>query len=181
MAYDPTELVDPTKPYSSDNPLARAISSRVLGLPATPPRAQTGVLAYSEDSSGLLVALTPAAYMDSSITISVPPTPELWLEWGASFQVMTAGAGGVYAAIYETTSNPGGALLCSSGTPIVAADAGTWSIYQTLQGCSYRVGPTTITRSFIVKYFLGRDAASNLAVSVRNTTTSPSFLAAIGR
>lgn len=181
MAYDPSELVDPTKPFSSDNPLARAISDRPLGVPASQANNKTGLLAYAEDTSNVVTPMVNGSYVDSSLVISVPPTPELWLELSVSYQITVAGAGAAFAVVFDITAGGAGVQVGSFGAPILATNSGTWTVFKGIPVSAFRIGPTTNTRTYILKHFLARDTSSSLAVSARNNTSAPSWLAAIGR
>ncbi len=136
-------------------------------------------LAYAENASTTTTACSLAGTLIPGCVVTVPASSQIvWLQWSGGFKITTAGAGLLGIAVYDITSTP--TVVDSAATPVLAGNAGTYSIYTGVNG-SCRIGQVASTRVFALYALAYQDSASSLAASVRNAAVPKTWIAAFGR
>lgn len=132
-------------------------------------------IAYSEDTANTAIALGAGVFTALAPTFSVPPSADdVTLRWGYVLQITTAGNGSVTIAPADVTSGSAPTALPTQGTVAGTFVAGTFSSAPGESG-EFNFGPSATWRTFRLYGFVGRDAASSLAASMRASGVSPFF------
>lgn len=162
-------------PITGQVPVASSASSASWVMPVS-----EGEIAYAENATAVTTPFTTVATAITGLVVSVPATSKVvWLEWDAHFQITVAGAGSLALSLYDVTS--GATLLQFTSREILAADAGTATVFPGNAPGKYRLGTVATPKQYALFAVLVRDAGSSLAASTRNHPLARSYLTAVGR
>jgi hypothetical protein len=130
-------------------------------------------LAYAEDTANAAIALGVGVFTPLLPTFAVPPTDyNVILRWGGTVTITAAGNGTVALGPADVTSGAAPATLQGFAGPAGAFLAGVFSAGPQITG-EQDVGASATWRVFRLYGFVGRDAASALAASLRASGANP--------
>lgn len=152
---------------SSGDPYVVSLESGIL-------TDQTGqTIAYAEDIANTAIALSNGVFTALPPTFSVPPsTDDVSIRWGFALQITAAGAGSITIAPCDVTAGITPTSLVLHANLTDSFTTGTFSVQPGATG-EFNFGPSATWRTFRLYGFVGRDAASSLAASMKASGTSP--------
>lgn len=138
-------------------------------------------LAYAENTTGTATPVSGFGVYSQvpGVAVVVPPTPRpVWLEWNGDYVLSGAQAGVVYLSVLEIPAGGGsGTQIATSQKSVTAAQNGAYSATVGDVPGKFRLGPTTVTRTFALSGVLLYDV-TDFTANLQNTAVNPTWLRA---